>query len=172
MEGTEYSVPNRLVGTKVNFKKTTNAIEVYSNGKPVALHERVFDDRPRVTDVTHMPPNHVSMVSYKRSSVLEEARRLGPIVSEFVKKHIDTHNNVKASGDMTKNIAKKMHQHGRELVEQAITHAEKRGQISAEAVYRILERGIPAIAQTALAKPASPSGNIRGPHYYSDGEAN
>lgn len=169
---TEYSVPNRLVGSKVNVKATASIIEIYADGRPVALHERVYDGRPRVTDVTHMPPNHQSMVSYRQEDVVEEARRLGPTVAAFVKKHIETHRNVKATGDMTRNIARKMHQCGRDLVERAIVQAEERGQISAEAVYRILERGLPNFPQDALAKPASPSGNVRGPDYYSDGEVN
>lgn len=72
---------------------------------------------------------------------------------------------------MTKNIARKMRQRGRDLVEEAISQAEERGQISAQAVYRILERGQPSFSLDPLSKPASPSGNVRGPGYYNDGEA-
>lgn len=169
--GVEYSVPPRLIGTKVNIKSTTHAIEIYSDGKPVAVHDRSLTDTGRCTDISHLPPNHRSMSSYKRESVLRQANRLGLITETFVKKHIETHKNVKAAGDMCHNFERKMRQHGREKVEAAIAEAGERGQLNATAVYRILERGSKSYAASSLPKPAPPSGNVRGANYYhSDGE--
>lgn len=168
----EYSVPSKLIGTKVNIKSTTHAVEVYSDGKPAAIHKRSAADTDRSTDVSHLPPNHQAMSSYKRENVLLQAERLGFVAETFVKRHIEAHKNVKAAGDMCQNIERKMREHGREKVEAAIAEATERGQIHATAIYRIIERGLQSYATPSLPKPAAPSGNVRGADYYnSDGEA-
>lgn len=169
--GVEYSVPSRFLGSKVNVKSSVNSVEVFCDGKPIAIHQRSIDNTSSRTEVSHLPENHRAMSSYKRENVLIEAERLGVVIASFAKKHIEHHKNVKATGDMCHNISRKMREHGREKVEAAITEAVERGQINAMAVYRIIERGSHNYAASSVPKPAAPTGNIRGSDYYLDREA-
>ncbi|MEP5757906.1 MAG: IS21 family transposase [Litoreibacter sp.] len=171
-DGVEYSVPHRLIGSRVNIKSSTLTVEVYGDGKIVAIHLRAEPGSGRVTDVSHLPANHQAMSSYKRENVLRHAERLGDVVEMFAIRHMEAHKNVKATGDMCQNIERKMREHGREKVEAAIVETTERGQIHAAAIYTIIERGEKSYATPLLPRPAAPSGNVRGADYYqSDGEA-
>ncbi len=147
-------------------------VEVYGDGKIVAIHSRAKPGSTRVTDVSHLPTNHQAMSSYKRDNLLRQAERLGEVTETFAKRHIETHKNVKATGDMCQNIERKMREHGRKKVEAAIVEATERGQIYATAIYTLIERGSKSYGTPLLPRPAAPSGNVRGADYYqSDEEA-
>jgi transposase len=168
-EGAGYSVPFRYIGSKVNIKAAVQTVEIFADGIPIALHQRSFEGTGRQTDPSHGPENHQAMASYKKENIIEFAESLSPTVAHFVTKHIALHKNVKAVGDMLQTLTRKIHLYGRTTVENAISEALERGQVSAIAVYGILERSNVDF-QTPLKSPASPSGNVRGPDYYSDGE--
>lgn len=167
VDGVGYSVSHRLIGQRVNIKASTRSIEIYANGIPVALHQRSSKTSGRVTNPDHLPANHHAMRSYKREDVIKFSKSLGEEVAAFTRTHLELHNNVKAAGMMLRKLSRKINVYGRPTVEAAICEATDRGQISALAVYNILERGRTNL-QVELPQPAAPSGNIRGSAYYSD----
>ncbi len=167
VDGVGYSVPSRFVGAQVNVKATANSVEIFTNGFPIAIHQRSNDLSGRKTSSDHLPAHHKAMTSYRKEAVLRFSESLGPIVATFVQEHLNLHRNVKAAGDMVKKLSSKIHHYGRLAVENAITEALERGQINALAVYGILERGRTCF-QEDLPSPSKPSGNIRGAEYYSD----
>lgn len=166
--GTEYSVPHRLVGRKVNIKVTSDTVEVYASSVVMAVHAIAPPGCRRVTLPEHMPDNHLAMRGHDDDSVLERARRLGATVHAFVTRHLEEHANGKAALDMCRQFERKIRHHGSAALSAALSEAMSRGQINAPAVYALLER--PSLASEIMDLPSSPhpSGNVRGPGYYDD----
>lgn len=167
---TEYSVPHRIVGSKVNIKVTSQAVEVHSAGILVAVHAITDDATRRVTSPEHLPDNHLAMTADDHENVLERARRLGSIVLEFVEKHLEIHANGKAARDMCRQFERKIRHHGSSTFFDAVREAIDRDQIAAKAVYSLLERPRPLIGDDDTDTAPLPSGNVRGPRYYEEGE--
>lgn len=167
---TEYSVPHRIAGSKVNIKVTSQAVEVHSAGILVAVHAIADEATRRVTSPEHLPDNHLAMTGDDQESVLERARRLGSIVLEFVEKHLEIHSNRKAARDMCKQFERKIQHYGRSTFFDAIREAIEREQITAKAVYSLLDRPRPLIGDDDTDAAPHPSGNIRGPRYYDEEE--
>ncbi|WP_397210227.1 IS21 family transposase [Paracoccus jiaweipingae] len=167
---TEYSVPHRLAGQKVNIKVASDTVEVYASGIVMAVHALAPPDIRRVTLPEHLPDNHLAMRGHDNESVLERARRLGSVVHQFVTRHLEEHANGKAALDMCRQFEKKIRHYGSAAFAAALHEAMNRGQINASAVYTLLER--PSQAKHADDLPTSPrpSGNVRGSGYYDDGE--
>lgn len=58
VEGVDYSVPHRLIACPVIVRTSRALIEVFHDGKPVAMHERHWGPGTVVTEPAHMPPGH------------------------------------------------------------------------------------------------------------------
>lgn len=167
---TEYSVPHRLAGQKVNIKITSDTVEVYASGILMAVHAIAPAGTRRVTLPEHLPDNHLAMRGHDDESVLELARRLGAVVHKFVARHLEKHANGKAALDMCRQFERKIRHHGSAAFAVALNEAMDRGQINASAVYTLLERSSQARSADELPASPRPSGNVRGPGYYDDGE--
>ena len=109
----------------------------------MAVHALAPPDIRRVTLPEHLPDNHLAMRGHDDETVLERARRLGPVVHEFVVKHLEEHANRKATLDMCRQFERKIRHHGSAAFTLALNEAMERGLINASAVYTLLERPSP-----------------------------
>ncbi len=77
-----YSVPWRLIGTKVDTRLGDRTVEVYVDGVIVKTHARV--ERGRRTDYSDFPPEKVAFFMRTPQWCLKRAGELGPSVKALV----------------------------------------------------------------------------------------
>lgn len=75
-----YSVPYQYVGQKVKVYYDNQTVEIYLNGKRIALHRRSFQQKAYSTIGEHMPPHHHRMQQirgFNKDDLLGMADRIG-----------------------------------------------------------------------------------------------
>jgi hypothetical protein len=84
LDTNRYSVPERLLGKKVEIFKHPEHVEIFFNGKAVAKHSRVIGKREnRVTDPSHHAPRSRTQ---RRQPCLQETllRDIDPILDRYL----------------------------------------------------------------------------------------
>lgn len=172
VEGVDYSVPHRLIASQVVVQTSRLAIEVFHDGRPVAMHQRCWTRGTVVTDPAHMPPGHRRWRAKETADLELWAETWGEPVkaimaAEAARGH--TGSARQSQFDMVDRLARK---HGSEAFERACARAVAIGNHSIAHVRKLLKagrEGLP-IRGPAAAAPGMSSGNVRGAGYYA-GEA-
>lgn len=73
-----YSVPHTLVRQKVEIKATENLVEIFHQGKQVAVHPRSLAQGRFSTRAEHMPANHRFLQELSSDWLLQQAQEIGP----------------------------------------------------------------------------------------------
>ncbi len=172
VEGVDYSVPYRFIASKVVVQTSRLAIEVFHDGKPVAMHRRCWTRGAVVTDPAHMPPGHRQWRAKETADLELWAETRGEPVKVIIAAEAArgyTGSARQSQFDMVDRLARK---HGTEAFEQACARAVAIGNFSIAHVRELLKagrEGLP-IRAAAVAVPRTNSGNVRGAAYYA-GEA-
>jgi transposase len=87
VEGSYYSVPYQLTGKEVLAKYNQRVIEVSYNNKIIALHPRLATGQASTTK-EHMPDSHRRYAQVSPSSLIEQARAIGPLSGRLIEKII------------------------------------------------------------------------------------
>ena len=87
IEGSYYSVPYQLTGKEVLAKYNQRVIEVSYNNKIIALHPRLATGQASTTK-EHMPDSHRRYAQVSPSSLIEQARAIGPLSGRLIEKII------------------------------------------------------------------------------------
>jgi transposase len=85
-----YSVPHRLVQSKVDVFLTATAVSVFVKGVRVASHPRSHRAAAHTTLAEHMPPAHQAMARRTPEHLRTEAAGLGVAIGSYVDRLIDT----------------------------------------------------------------------------------
>jgi transposase len=80
-----YSVPNGLIHQKVDIHATEKMVDIFHNGKSIAIHPRNFRIGRFSTLRAHMPANHRFMDAINSDSLIEWAGNIGPKTATLVK---------------------------------------------------------------------------------------
>ncbi len=78
VEGSYYSVPHQLTGKEVLAKYNQRVVEISYNNKIIALHPRLCGDNQVSTYKEHMPDSHRRYAEVSPSSLIEQAKAIGP----------------------------------------------------------------------------------------------
>jgi virulence-associated protein VagC len=73
-----YSVPFHLIHQKVDIRVTEKMVEIFHQGKSVAIHPRNYRKARYSTQRAHMPENHQFMSEINSDKLLEWAGKIGP----------------------------------------------------------------------------------------------
>jgi transposase len=84
-EGHLYSVPFTLIHQKVDIRATERMVEIFFQGKSVAIHPRNFRPGRYSTLREHMPANHQFMEDINSERLIEWANSIGPQTTILVK---------------------------------------------------------------------------------------
>jgi len=77
VEGSYYSVPHQLTGKEVLAKYNQRVVEISYNNKIIALHPRLATGQA-YTNKKHMPDSHRRYAEVSPSSLIEQAKAIGP----------------------------------------------------------------------------------------------
>lgn len=81
-----YSVPYRLVHTKLDVFLTATAVSVFVKGERVASHARSFIPAMHTTVAEHMPPAHQAMARRTPDRLRQDAVAIGAAVGAYVER--------------------------------------------------------------------------------------
>ena len=84
-EGHLYSVPFTLIHQKVDIRATERMVEIFFQGKSVAIHPRNFRPGRFSTLREHMPANHQFMEDINSERLIKWADSIGPQTNALVK---------------------------------------------------------------------------------------
>lgn len=73
-----YSVPQHLIGKKIEVRVTQSAVECLFQGKSVARHQRDDTAGERTTNLNHMPKAHLAHESWTPAQFQYFAEKIGP----------------------------------------------------------------------------------------------
>jgi len=88
VEGSYYSVPHQLTGKEVLAKYNQRVVEISYNNKIIALHPRLCGDNQVSTNKEHMPDSHRRYAEVSPSSLIEQAKAIGPQTGRLIHKII------------------------------------------------------------------------------------
>ena len=79
-----YSVPYTLIHQKVDIRATDTMLEIFYDGKVVAIHPRMHQRGRYSTLKDHMPDNHRFMNEINSERLIEWSKKIGPHTSALV----------------------------------------------------------------------------------------
>ena len=166
-----YSVPYRLVGTRVDVKATSTAIEIFRGGKRVATHLRSNKVGESTIDPEHMPPNHRRYRDGDGEQLLAWAHATGPAIGEFVERHRATHRAPNASFQACRGLKALAREYGTERLNAACGRALALNAMSITSVRSTLHHGWesrPLPAKEEATRAHASHDNVRGSPYFSE----
>jgi transposase len=87
-----YSVPYSYIGKKVNVRYNTKTIEIYSDTKRVAIHDKLKVRFAYSTTKEHMPPNHAGYYEtrgWNSKYFIDKAITIGPYTELYVRRMLE-----------------------------------------------------------------------------------
>lgn len=161
-----YSVPNRLVSSKVDIRATTTTVECYHRGKLVAGHPRSDGDDGITINPEHQPPAHRIFTEEKKEELLAWARTQGPSVWAFLQQHLQVHPQV-ASLQAYQGLKRMARDFGVKRLDRACWRAIQLGATRVSSVNSMLVHGLEdRPLEEAANDPATEHENVRGPKAY------
>jgi transposase len=88
VEGSYYSVPYQLTGKEVLAKYNQRVVEISYHNKIIAFHARLCGDNQVSTNKEHMPDSHRRYAEVSPSSLIEQAKAIGPQTGRLIHKII------------------------------------------------------------------------------------
>lgn len=85
-----YSVPHQLLHASVEVRATEHMVEIYHQGKQVAIHPRLATPGKYSTRSEHMPPNHrfvldtIGAIQGTPERLLFWGRQIGPLTAQLI----------------------------------------------------------------------------------------
>lgn len=158
-----YSVPNHLVGQRVDARITADLVEVFHQRQLVGRHTRSFDKGTHSTLASHRTPEHRAQAERSPEDMKAWAAQAGPSLVRFVRKALaqaQPFEGLKAC-DAMRGLA---HKHGDDAVEAAMTEAFAIGSPRTSTVQRLL-----ANRARSKAPAAARHGNVQGAQRYLGG---
>lgn len=166
-----YSVPHQFVGKSVDIKATSLSIEVFCEGKRVAIHPRMRGAIGRhTTQAEHMPPAHQSFSEWTPERILGWAEQTGPKASELCRKILEGRSHPEQGFRACLGIMRLGKVHGYDRLEIACGMAIDMRSLRYRTVQDILKSETDRKIRTLkIVKPTQIERheNIRGAEYYS-----
>jgi len=166
-----YSVPYRLVGERVDARRTATTVEILFKGKRVAAHARSYRKGRATTRPEHMPPSHRAHLEWTPSRIVSWAGKTGPCTAKVAEGIMASRRHPEQGYRSCLGVMRLGKKHGEARLEAACERALVIGSPSYKTIKSILDNGLdrqPLLPGTegekATAVPAHE--NIRGPEYY------
>jgi len=165
-----YSVPHRLVGTKVEVHASATTIAVYHRGQCVAQHVRSHRAGAHTTIPEHLPKAHRAHQHWRPGRFLNWAADIGPSTAAVVHHLLTRRPHPEHGYRACLGLLGLKKQYGPERLEAACARARAIGSPTRKSVLSILTQGLDRLAAPS---PESTTGaftethpNVRGSDYY------
>jgi transposase len=164
-----YSVPYQLVRRPVEVRITATGVEIFHDGRRVAVHMRSFRKGGFSTDPGHRPKAHAEHLEWTPSRIIRWAEKTGPKTAALVQHVMDDRPHPEHGFRACLGILRLGKRYGPERLEAACARALHIRGTTYRSVKSILEHGLDAEPlddpQTTLDLPKDHP-HLRGPDYY------
>jgi transposase len=168
-DGHYYSVPHRLVGTKVALRIGTHAIEAFAGDQRVACHALSSARGRHTTIAEHMPASHRAHLEWTPQKLIAWAERCGPGTGALVRWQMEHRPHPEQGYRTCLGLQRLGREFGLPRLEAACLRAMAIGAPKYGAVASILKTGMdrqPLPAPAPSSAPTPRHENVRGPEYY------
>jgi hypothetical protein len=162
-----YSVPCRLVRSKVLIRSTSRMIEVFHKGTRVALHPRSYKKYGRTTNPEHMPKSHREYAEWTPARLTTWGRECGVHVAALLDRIMKSRQHPALGYRTCLGIMHMEKKVGKERLDAACKRALEMGVLTCRGVRNILERkqeNIPLVTDDI--QYSIHHENVRGAAYY------
>jgi transposase len=163
-----YSVPYQLQRAKVDVRITNDTVELFHDGRRVAVHARGRRRGGFTTDAAHRPKSHQKYLEWTPSRIIRWAEQTGPYTAEMVRRILDSRPHPEQGYRACLGLLRLGERYSASRLEAACTRALHAGAVSYRSVKSILSTGLDRAAvspQTTLALPQDHD-HVRGGAYY------
>lgn len=162
-----YSVPNSLVGQKLDVRVTDTVVEILHKGQRVAVHQKSSHKRFN-TVPEHMPKSHRAHMEWTPGRFMNWAGHIGPCTLEVIKYQLENRPHPEHGYRACLGFKNFKRQYGKQRLEKACERALSIGSPSYSSVASILKKGLDKTSQeqTEIQNHLPSHDNLRGPGYY------
>lgn len=167
-EGHYYSVPHRLVGTKIDVRVTGNLLECFASNHRVAGHAVSTVRGGFTTTPEHMPASHRAHLQWTPAKLISWGQRIGVSTAAVVTWQLEHRPHPEQGYRACLGLLALVRRYSAERLEAACTRAMVIRAPNLRSVTNILKCGLdrqPSLFP-ATSMPAIEHENVRGPDYY------
>ena len=172
-----YSVPYPLTQQPVDVRLGARTVEIFHQGRRVALHVRSLQRGGFTTDPAHRPKAHQRHLEWTPSRLIDWGHTIGPYTGQAVSALLQSKPHPEQGYRACLGLMRLARDYGRERMEAACQRAVRLPTVSYKSVHSILktrrdQQPLPATTP-ARSVPLSSHANLRGARYYqtSDSES-
>jgi len=164
-----YSVPSCLTQQTVEVRLSVRTVEIFHQGRRVALHTRSFERGGFTTDPAHRPKAHQHHLEWTPSRLIDWGNTLGPYTGQAVRALLKSKPHPEQGYRACLGLIRLARDYGRERMEAACRRALHLHSVSYKSVQSILKRRLdqqPLPTAPSRSVPPSSHANLRGARYY------
>ena len=168
LDGHYYSVPHRLVGTRVELRITQRTVEAYVGQQRVACHAYRHRRGGHSTNPEHMPAAHRAHREWTPQRLIAWGERVGASCGKVVGWQMEHRPHPEQGYRTCLGLQRLARQYGDQRLEAACARALAIGSPTYRSIASILNSGLDRHPPSSAAPPAlmPEHDNVRGPTYY------
>lgn len=168
VDGHYYSVPNSLVGEKVDVRVTVRTIEVFHGDHRVVSHPKSSEQGQKTTQLAHMPESHRQHMQWTPERLRQWASVIGHQVGVWVDAVLNTRRPLECRSRTCLGLLRLCEQFDPIRVELACERALEFNMLSYRRVRAMLANGLEAEGESESDEQPLDirHENLRGPQYY------
>ncbi|MET0116425.1 MAG: IS21 family transposase [Sedimenticola sp.] len=166
-----YSVPNALVGGKVEARVSAKVVELFHQGRRVASHPRSQEIGGHTTNPAHQPKAHRHYAEQTPELIMKWAKSIGPAAAAVFQHQFDSRPHALLGIRSCTPLQRLVKDYGAERFEGACRRAQQIGSLTTKSVRSILQRGLEDLPDEPLSIQVNLPlhDNLRGSEYYARG---
>ena len=164
-----YSVPYTLAQQTVEVRLAARTVEIFHQGRRVALHARSFQRGDFTTDPAHRPKAHQHHLDWTPSRLIDWGTSIGPHTGQAVRALLASKPHPEQGYRSCLGLRRLARDYGPERMEAACHRALHLHSVSYKSLHSILKTGIDQQPLSSPKRPASvrpTHANLRGAPYY------
>ena len=158
-----YSVPFALIGQTVDVRLSAGGVEVFHQGRRVAVHARAKERGHRHTRREHRPERHVAVIDRSLAYTLEQPRRIGAATAALIEAQASRRRHPEETLRSAQGILRLARDFSPERLEQACERALTLRVFTYRAVRTLIQTPAPPATQPALDLAHE---HVRGAQYF------
>ena len=158
-----YSVPYALIGQTVDVRLTASGVEIFHQGRRVAVHARASERGQRHTRRDHRPERHIAVIDRTLAYTVEQARRIGTATVTLIQAQASRRRHPEETLRSAQGILRLARDFNAERLERACERALSLRVYTYRAVRSLIETPESPARQPALDLPHE---HVRGAQYF------
>lgn len=166
--GCYYSVPSRYAGNRVDYRFTSSTIEVFHQGRRIALHALLSSAGAVSTMPEHQPVAHQRVLEGEPKALLAWAQSIGPNTFSIIRFHLEGRSDMANGLKTTRRLRDLAQVYGGDRLEEVCAYARPLNITSLRSITSIITSRADKRPREQSPSVVRPVGNLRGSNYYGE----